>query len=78
MSRHQQTESAVSNQQLTAPTCWHCAGVASHETWCITCNAVVRYAYEIVSDTYRVTIGDQLILHALGVAWSGSASNKAK
>jgi hypothetical protein len=30
---------------------------------------IVLYAYEIVADPSKLTIGDALMLHALGVAW---------
>lgn len=49
--------------------CEHCKGIVRHEPWCITMDATVGYAYEIVADPTRLTIGDALILHALGVKW---------
>ena len=70
MSTRQQAESARSNQYDESAICNHCAGVNSHEPWCITCNAVVRYAYAAASGVGHLTLGDELILHALGVAWS--------
>jgi hypothetical protein len=70
MSSYQQTESAHGNQHTQGPICDHCLGTATHETWCITCNEVVRYAYGIVLDARSLTLGDQIILHALGVEWS--------
>ena len=73
MSTRQQSESSRSNQDSAGSICDHCAGVTSHETWCITCNAVVRYAFGAVSDGGHLTVGDELILHALGVEWSGEA-----
>jgi hypothetical protein len=69
MSPRQQTELSHANQYSAGPTCSHCAGVTSHETWCITCNPNVRYAYGVVLDDCRLTLGDELILHALGVEW---------
>lgn len=53
MSTRQQTELSGTNQFAAAPVCDHCAGVTSHETWCITCNAIVRYAYAAVMDGSR-------------------------
>ena len=41
-----------------------------HEPWCSSPDENVYYAYEIVADPSRLTIGDALILHALGVAWT--------
>ncbi len=70
MSPHQQNESIRRNQYTEGAVCGHCAGVTRHEPWCITCNAVVRYAYEAVSRATLLTLEDELILHALGVEWS--------
>jgi len=50
--------------------CEHCLGVIRHESWCISCNEEVAYAYEVVMDAGKLSLGDQLILHALGVVWS--------
>jgi len=50
-------------------TCEHCGGVVRHEKWCMTCDAMVRYAYEAVLDPDKLTLRDRLILHALGVSW---------
>ena len=71
MSTCQQTDSARSNQYSENSICDHCANVNTHEPWCITCNTVVRYAFEAASGTGYLTLGDELILHALGVEWSG-------
>ena len=30
---------------------------------------IVRYAFEVVLDSAKLTLHDRLILHALGVAW---------
>ena len=49
--------------------CNHCAGTISHESWCISSNATVRYAYQAVANG-RLTLGDELSLHALGVRWT--------
>ena len=68
MSTSQQNESASGNQSRIS--CDHCAAVTSHEPWCIVSNAIVRYAYGIVSRASLLTLGDELILHALGVRWS--------
>lgn len=73
MSRYQQTELAPGNPYMQGSTCGHCAGAVSHETWCITCNAFVRYAFGIVLDGRLLTQGDELILHALGVEWNAAA-----
>lgn len=49
--------------------CEHCGGIVRHERWCITRDAAVQYAYEIVRDAQKLTLVDRLTLHALGVAW---------
>lgn len=69
MSTRPPTESARSNPHTENSICEHCSGVTSHETWCITCNSLVRYAFVIVADSRDLTRGDELILHALGVEW---------
>ena len=49
--------------------CEHCQGAANHESWCITGNPQVMYAYQAVLDAQKLSTQDQLILHALGVTW---------
>ncbi len=39
--------------------------VSQNLTW----SKVVRYAFEVVLDSAKLTLHDRLILHALGVAW---------
>ena len=39
-----------SNQYSADSSCGHCDGVIRHETWCVTQNASVQYAYQAVSD----------------------------
>ena len=58
-----------SNQCNAGAACEHCGGVVRHERWCITCDALVRYAYGVVLDAEKMTFRDRLILHALGVSW---------
>jgi hypothetical protein len=50
--------------------CEHCQGVVEHEPWCLTQDPRVYYAYEIVDKASKMTLGDTLILHSLGVAWA--------
>jgi hypothetical protein len=50
--------------------CEHCGGVIRHERWCITCDPVVYYAYQIAGDASKLTLGDALLLHSLGVSWT--------
>lgn len=58
-----------SNRYHAAAECEHCHGIVRHESWCITMDATVAYAYEIVADPAKLTMGDALILHSLGVIW---------
>ena len=50
--------------------CAHCDGVIRHEPWCITQNANVQYAHQVVNDPAHMSYGDRLILHALGATWT--------
>jgi hypothetical protein len=63
--------STHSNQCSADYTCGHCDGIILHESWCITQNASVQYAYQAVSGPGQLSPGDHLILHALGAAWTG-------
>jgi hypothetical protein len=70
------------NRYHAQAACEHCKGVIRHERWCITYNSLVYYAYEIVTDPAKLTLGDLLILHSLGVTWGpkscgGSCGPKA-
>jgi hypothetical protein len=58
-----------SSQNDSKSACEHCGAVGRHERWCITCDALVRYAYAAVLDPEKLTLIDTLILHALGTAW---------
>jgi hypothetical protein len=58
------------NQYSTDAVCGHCDRFSYHEHWCITQNTSVRYAYQTVADPGLLSLGDHLILHALGVAWT--------
>ena len=65
-----------SNQYTADPECSHCGGVTVHEAWCSTHNIAVQYAFRAV--LYNdLSIGDILILHALGVKWDRSLPNVA-
>ncbi len=58
-----------SHQHNADAACEHCGGIVVHEKWCITCDPAVQYAYEVVLNPDKMTLRDQLILHALGVSW---------
>jgi hypothetical protein len=58
-----------SNQYNAQSACEHCGGTVRHERWCITCDAIVQYAYGAVLDPEKLTLCDRLILHALGASW---------
>jgi hypothetical protein len=59
-----------SPQSSADSACMHCDGVICHELWCVTQSASVQYAYQVVSDSSRLSLEDHLILHALGAAWN--------
>jgi len=61
-----------SNRYTAESACEHCAGIVRHEPWCITVDHIVYYAYEIVADPGKMTIGDVLLLHSLGVSWGAN------
>ena len=60
-------------QAKTGEACSHCLSVQGHEPWCETRGAILQYAFAIVADARKLTIGDALILHSLGVSWSNLA-----
>lgn len=65
------------NDRMGAPEiCEHCGRILRHEKWCVTRDAVVRYAYAVVTDAEKLTLRDRLILHALGVDWGAAPSTK--
>jgi hypothetical protein len=66
-----------SNKYSAEAACEHCEGVVRHELWCITRSSDVLYAYEAVLDADKLTEGDRLILHALGVTWTGKVGSGA-
>jgi hypothetical protein len=43
--------------------------VVRHERWCQIRNPLVAYAFQVLADPSRLSLRDQLILHALGVSW---------
>ena len=57
------------NRYSAESACAHCEGITHHELWCLTQNADVRYAFQVVFSPSHLTLQDHLILHALGVAW---------
>lgn len=62
-----------SNRYHADAACQHCEGIICHERWCLTQNSAVHYACEIVVYPGKLTAGDAIILHSLGVLWSHSA-----
>ena len=58
-----------SNQSDAQTSCGYCEGIFEHEAWCATRDPQVAYAYQIVADASKITAGDSLMLHSLGVAW---------
>jgi hypothetical protein len=59
-----------SNQYSADSACVSCDGVIRHETWCVTQSANVHYAFQAVLDPEQLSLGDELILHGLGVRWT--------
>jgi len=59
-----------SNRYGAQAACEHCGSPVRHEPWCMTLNTEIFYAYKIVMDPAALTVGDALILHSLGAAWS--------
>jgi len=72
MSAQQATIWHHSNKYSAEAACEHCQGVVRHEPWCITRSEAVLYVYEAVLDAEKLTLGDKLILHALGAAWTNT------
>lgn len=68
----QPTKSYYRTLYGTQSVCRYCAGVVRHERWCPTRNPQVAYAYQVVADPSRLSLRDQLILHALGVSWTAA------
>lgn len=59
-----------SNRYSVQSECEHCGGTIRHETWCVTLNSSVFYAYQIVSEPSALSLGDAIILHSLGATWT--------
>jgi hypothetical protein len=57
------------NRHSSNSGCQFCQGLTDHAPWCATQNSTVFYAYQIVAESARLTLGDSLALHSLGVAW---------
>jgi glycerol-3-phosphate cytidylyltransferase-like family protein len=69
---HKNSASYYSNRYNAQPACQHCEAIVHHEPWCLTINPVVHYACEIVAYPDKLTAGDAIVLHSLGVLWSYS------
>lgn len=59
-----------SNQQSTDLACDYCQENGRHEPWCITQNLQVLGAWQAVLNSARLSLHDELILHALGCSWT--------
>jgi len=51
-------------------TCARCGGFVLCESWCESVNSCVRYARDVVLHPSRLSFGDRILLHALGVLWT--------
>jgi hypothetical protein len=58
-----------SNRYNAQEACAHCGGIIRHEPGCITIDPTVAYAYQIIAEPDKLSLGDALILHSLGVLW---------
>lgn len=65
----QQARLYHSNRYSADSACLHCRGITRHESWCVSQNPTVSYAYKAVLGRGDLTPQDHLILHALGAAW---------
>ena len=63
-----------SNRYTADSACLECGGIIRCEVWCSTECSSVRYAQQAVLDPDQLSIGDQLILHALGAAWNAEST----
>lgn len=59
-----------SNKYSADSACEHCEGIIRHESWCITTNPRVFYAYDVIVHPESMTQQDRIILHALTVLWN--------
>jgi len=73
MPDHEPTTRYHSKRSSAQAACGHCQGTIRHERWCITVDPAVYYAYQIVADPSKLTVGDALILHSLGAIWEEKA-----
>lgn len=63
-----------SNQYSADSACVYCDAVIRHESWCATQSANVHYAFQAVLDPDKLSLEDELILHALGAVWTPEGS----
>jgi hypothetical protein len=68
---------AKGSQIKTPSACALCEGTLAHESWCATRDPGASYAYQIIADASKMTPGDSLILHSLGVVWTERIANAA-
>jgi len=61
------------NEYSDDSACLECGGIIRCEPWCNIECSTVRYVHQAVLDPDRLSTGDQLILHALGVAWKAES-----
>jgi len=68
-------EACVSDENMS---CARCGGQVVCEPWCETVNVTVRYAHDAVLHPSHLSIGDRIILHALGVRWTSRTFAKGQ
>jgi len=69
MTINHQSSLRPSNRYSADSACNHCEGIIRHESWCITQNAYVHYAYQAALFSNQLSLEDRIILHGWGVAW---------
>ena len=57
------------NQYHAGDACEFCEGIVRCEHWCILKCAEVLYAYSLVLYPWKMTTGDEIRLHAMGVTY---------
>ena len=50
--------------------CARCGGQVVCEPWCESVNSCARYAYDAALHPTHLSLGDRIVLHALGVRWT--------
>ena len=60
------------NNYHAGDACEFCEGIVRCEDWCISRSEEVRYAYVLILYPWRMSTGDEIRLHAMGVTYGGT------